>query len=132
MPGSKWFPDREVVAIEFVMVIVAHPSGQNIADNDPNSFGHTCLMGLWGLHTKKALVQCRKTCLDGVNRITAGFCPFCEYLTTNDSSLNNHIRKHYGMVLACYHDRYTTGSVSAMKHHMTSKHNIVMESAPEA
>ena len=113
------------------MVIVARPSSQNITDNDPDRFGHTCLMGLWGLHTEKALVQCRKMCLDGVNRIMAGFCPFCEYWTMNDSSLNNHIRKHYGMALACYHNGYMTGSVSAMKCHMTSKHNIVMESAPE-
>ena len=54
-PGSKRFPDREVVAVIYVMVIVARPSGQNIADNDPDSFGRTCLMGLWGLHTEKAL-----------------------------------------------------------------------------
>ena len=130
VPGSKQFPDKVAVAIEYIMVIVARPSGQNITDDDPDSFGHTCLMGLWGLHTKKALVRCRKTCLDGVNRITAGFCPFCEFWTTNDSSLNNHIRKHYRMALAYYHDGYTTGSVRAMKRHMTSAHNIVMESAP--
>ena len=49
---------------------------------------------------------------------------------TNDNSLNNHIHKHYGMVMACYHDGYTTRSVMAMKCHM-SKHGIVMESAPE-
>ena len=54
-PGSKWFPDKEVVAIIYVMVIVAHPSGQNIADNDPDGFECMCLMGLWGLHTEKAL-----------------------------------------------------------------------------
>ena len=54
-PGSKWFPDKEVMAIIYVMVIVAHPSGQNIADDNPDGFGRTCLMGLWGLHTEKAL-----------------------------------------------------------------------------
>ena len=131
VPGSKQFPDKAAMAIEYIMVIVARPSSQNIADDDPDSFGRTCLMGLWGLHTEKALVQCRKTCLDGVNRIMAGFYPFCEFWMTNNSSLNNHIRKHYGMALACYHDGYTTGSVRAMKRHMTSEHNIVMESAPE-
>ena len=66
-PGSKWFLDREVMAVIYVMVIVAHPSGQNIADNDPDSFGHTCLMRLWGLHTEKVLQQCCKTCSDRVN-----------------------------------------------------------------
>ena len=131
VPGSKRFPDKEVVAIVYIMVIVACPSGQNIADDDPDSFGHTCLMGLWGLHTEKALQQCRKTCADRVNRITVGFCPFCEFWMMKDSSLNNHIRKHYGMVMSCYHDGYMTGSVIAMKCHMTTKHNIIMESAPE-
>ena len=67
VPGSKRFPDKEVMAIVYVMVIVAHPSGQNIADDDPNSFGCTCLMGLWGLHTEKVLQQCHQMCADGVN-----------------------------------------------------------------
>ena len=130
-PGSKWFPDREVIAVIYIIVIVAHPSGQNIADNDPNGFGRTCLMGLWGLHTEKVLQRCRKTCSDGVNQITVGFCPFCEYWMMKDSTLNNHVCKHYGMAMSCYHDGYTTGSVSAMKHHMRTDHGIVMESAPE-
>ena len=131
IPGSKRFPDKKVMAIVYVMVIVAHPSGQNIADDDPNSFGHTCLIGLWGLHTEKVLQRCCKTCADGVNQIRVGFCPFCEFWMMNDSLLNNHICKHYGMAMACYHNGYMTGSVMAMKHHMTTKHNIIMESAPE-
>ena len=131
LPSSKRFPDKEVMAIIYIVVIMAHPSGQNIADNDPDSFGRTCLMGLWGLHTEKALQRCRKTCSDGVNQIMAGFCPFCEFWTMNDSALNNHVCKHYSMVMSCYHDGYTTGSVSAMKHHMRTNHGIVMESAPE-
>ena len=130
-PGSKWFPDKEVVAIIYIMVIMARPSSQNIADNDPDGFGRMCLMGLWDLHTEKALQRCRKTCSDEVNQITAEFCLFCEFWTMNDSMLNNHVRKHYGMVMSCYHDGYTTGSVSAMKHHMRTDHGIVMESAPE-
>ena len=67
VPGSKRFPDKEVVAIIYVMVIVARPNGQNIADNDPDGFGHMYLMGVWGLHTEKVLQWCRKMCADGVN-----------------------------------------------------------------
>ena len=66
-PISKWFLDKELVAIVYVMVIVAHPRSQNIANNDPNGFGRTCFMGLWGLHTEKVLQQSCKTCSDGVN-----------------------------------------------------------------
>ena len=130
-PSSKQFPAKEVMAVVYIMVILACPSGQNKADNDPDGFGHTCLTGLWGLHTEKALLRCRKTCSDGVNRITVGFCPFCEYWMMNHSMLNNHVRKHYGMAMSCYHDGYTTGSMSAMKCHMRTDHSIVMESAPE-
>ena len=61
-PSSKWFLEREVIAVVYVMVIVAHPSSQNIADNNPEGFGRMCLMGLWGLHTEKALQRCHKTC----------------------------------------------------------------------
>ena len=131
VPGSKQFPDKEVMAIIYVMVIVAHPNGQNIADNDLDGFGCTCLMGLWGLHTEKVLQRCCKTCADGVNLIIVGFCPFCEFWMTNDSVLNNHIRKHYGMAMSCCHDGYTTRSVMAIKHHMSTRHGIIMESAPE-
>ena len=131
VPGSKRFLDKEVMAIVYVMVIMARPNGQNFANNNPDSFGRTCLMGLWGLHTEKALQRCCKTCTDRVNQITMGFCPFCEFWMTNDSALNNHVRKHYGMAMSCYHDGYTTGSVMAMKRHMSSRHGIIMESAPE-
>ena len=31
LPRSKQFPDKEVVAVIYIMVIVAHPSTQNIA-----------------------------------------------------------------------------------------------------
>ena len=49
----------------------------------------------------------------------------------NDSALNNQVHKHYGMAMSCYHDGYTTGSMSAMKRHMRTDHSIVMVSAPE-
>ena len=49
----------------------------------------------------------------------------------NDSALNNHIHKHYGMAMSCCHDGYMTGSVMAMKRHMSTRHGIIMESAPE-
>ena len=111
MPGSQRFPDRGVVAVMYIMVIVAYPNGHNITEDDPDGFGCTCLMGLWGLHTEKALQHCLKTCGDGINKLLVSFCPFCEYWTTNDSALNNQVCKHYGMAMSCYHDGYTTGSV---------------------
>ena len=53
--SSQCFLEKEVIGISHIMVIVVHRNGQNITDDNPNGFGHTCLMGLWGLHTEKAL-----------------------------------------------------------------------------
>ena len=128
---SQWFPEKGVIGIRYIMVIVTRPNGHNITDDNPNGFGHTCLMGLWGLHTEKAVQCCRKTCVDRVNKVLAFFCPFCEFWTTNDAALNNHICKHYGVVMLCYHNGYTMGSVASMRRHMHVIHRILMESVPE-
>ena len=119
------------MGIECIMVVVTHPSGENITDDDPDSFGCMCLMGLWGIHTEKAIQCCRKTCADGVNKVLAGFCPLCEFWNTNDTALNNHFCKHYRIGMLCYHDGYTMGSMASMKMHMHVIHKILMESAPE-
>ena len=113
------------------MVVVAHLNGQNITDDNPDGFGHTCLSGLWGLHTERALQRHRKSCADGVNKVLVGFCPHCKFWATTDEALNNHIWKHYQMGMSCYHDGYTTGSVKFMKSHMKTEHDIIMKSATE-
>ena len=127
--SSQQFPEKEVVGIRRIMVVVACPNGQNITDDDPDGFGRTCMMGLWGIHTEKVLHHCHKTCADRVNEVLACFCPFCEFWTTNNVALHNHMCKHYGMVMSCYHDGYTTGSMVNMKQHMCIVHKILMESA---
>ena len=48
VPSSKRFPDKIAIAIEYIMVVVAHPSGQNIADDDPNGVWLHMLDGLVG------------------------------------------------------------------------------------
>ena len=48
VPGSKRFPDKEVMAIIYIMVIVARPSGQNIADDDPRRLWSHMLDGSLG------------------------------------------------------------------------------------
>ena len=65
VPGSKRFLDKEVIAIVYVMVIVARPNGQNITDNGPDSFGRTCLMGLWVYTQKKCCSGATKCALMG-------------------------------------------------------------------
>ena len=41
---------------------------------------------------------------------------------TNKETLNNHVRKHYGMGLTCRADGFMMASMAAMKMHMESEH----------
>ena len=34
-------------------------------------------------------------------KVTYGYCPFCSYASTNHQTLNNHIRMHLHLTLAC-------------------------------
>ena len=34
-------------------------------------------------------------------KVTYGYCPFCSYASTNHRTLNNHIRMHLRLTLAC-------------------------------
>ena len=54
--------------------------------------------------------------------IDANFCPCCTFYSTNNETLNNHMRKHYGMGLTCCSDWFTTASMAAMKGHMETEH----------
>ena len=75
VPGSKQFPDKEVMAIVYIMVIVAHQSSQNIADDDPNGFGHTYLMGLWGYTQRRHCSGAARHALMGSTESRQGFVP---------------------------------------------------------
>ena len=88
-------------------------------------------MGLWGIHTERAIQHYQMTCVDGVNKVLVGFCLQCEFWITNDSALNNHVHNHYKMGMSCYHNGYTMGSMASMETHMCITHKILIESAPK-
>ena len=52
----------------------------------------------------------------------ANFCPLCAFWSTNNETLNNHVRKHYHMGLTCHADGFTMTSVASMKSHMETDH----------
>ena len=54
--------------------------------------------------------------------VDVNFCPCCTFFSTNNETLNNHVRKHYGMGLSCQADGFRTASVAAMKVHMELEH----------
>ena len=76
-------------------------------------------MGLWDLHSSKALNWVKMQLPSG--SVDANFCSCCTFFLTNNETLNNHVRKHYGMGLTCRADGFTTASVAAMKSHMESE-----------
>ena len=102
------------------MLVCQCENGINVKYSDADGFGCPGTMGLWDLHSSNALNQAKMQLPSG--SVDANFCPCCTFFSTNNETLNNHVRKHYGMGLTCQADRFTTASVAAMKAHMELEH----------
>ena len=112
--------DNMKVAIDRIMLVCQHPNGIDVAYSDPDGFGHPGTMGLWDLHSSDALSWARLQLKSGV--MDVNFCPVCAFWSTNNETLNNHVRKHYKMGLTCWADSFMTASVAVMKSHMEMEH----------
>ena len=119
-PGGSRAPDTEKVAIDRVMLVCQCENGINVKYSDSDGFGRPGTMGLWDLHSSNALSRVKMQLPSGT--VDANFCPCCAFWSTNNETLNNHVRKHYKMGLTCQADGFTTASVAAMKAHMESEH----------
>ena len=117
--GSQ-VPDTEKVAIDQIMLVCQRENGIDMAYGDPDSFGHPGMMGLWDLHSSDALSQAKMLLVSG--RVDANFCPMWHFWSTNNETLNNHVRKHYKMGLTCHSDGFMMASEAAMKAHMEAEH----------
>ena len=95
-------------------------NGVNVKYSDSDGFGHPGTMGLWDLHSSDALNRVKMQLPSG--SVDANFCPCCVFWSTNNETLNNHVRKYYEMGLTCRADGFTTASVAAMKGHMEMEH----------
>ena len=102
------------------MPVCQRKNGVNVKYSDSDGFGCPGTMGLWDLHSRDALNQAKMQLPSG--SIDTNFCPCCAFYSTNNETLNNHVRKHYGMGLTCRSDGFTTASVAAMKGHMETEH----------
>ena len=108
------------MAIKRVMLMCQRENGVNVKYSDSDGFGRPGTMGLWDLHSSDALNRAKMQLPSG--SVDANFCPCCAFFSTNNETLNNHVRKHYGMGLTCRADGFTMASVAAMKAHMESEH----------
>ena len=108
------------MAIKRVMLVCQHKNGVNVRYSDPNGFGCPGTMGLWDLHSNDALNRAKMQL--PIGPVDTNFCPCCTFWLTSNKTLNNHVRKHYGMGLTCWADGFTTASVATMKTHMELEH----------
>ena len=72
--------------------------------SDSDGFGHFGTMGLWDLHSSDTLNLAKMHLPSG--SVDANFCPCCTFWSTNNETLNNHVRKHYEMGLTCGADGF--------------------------
>ena len=129
---SGRFPDKSNVTIDRVMMVYRRPNRAVVRDDDQDGFGHTCLMGLWGLHAEAALTRCTHFLADGRSKISGvNVCPLCLFWNTNDVTLNNHVQKHYGMGLCCPEDGYVSASAKKMRTHLEEEHDYKMRSGKD-
>ena len=117
---GSWAPNTEKVAIDQIMLMCQCENGANVAYSDPDGFGHPGMMGLGDLHSSNALSRAKMLLVS--SQVDANFCPMCAFWSTNNETLNNHVRKHYKMGLTCHSDGFMMASVATMKAHMEAEH----------
>ena len=115
-PRGSQAPDTQNLAIKRVMLMCQRENGLNVKYSDSNGFGCPGTMGLWDLHSSDALNRAKMQLPS--SSVDVNFCPCCVFFSTNNETLNNHVRKHYRMGLTCQADGFTMASVAAMKVHM--------------
>ena len=91
---------RSGVYAEYVMKAFLVPQSQSVIQKgDNNHWDTSAMIGLYNLHKYEVVGKGNKK-VDS-KMVMKGYCPFCEYSTGNNGSINNHIRVHYRLVLEC-------------------------------
>ena len=90
----------------YVIYILRSVKGQIINARD-SDYGRDWNIGLYDIISPASTKKVEKSS-SLVNRgrnvqgkVTHGYCPFCSYASTNHRTLNNHIRMHLRLTLAC-------------------------------
>ena len=94
------------IKCRYVIFILCSVEGQ-IIDAHDSDYGRDWNIGLYDI---VSLASTRKVEKSGSliykgrvvqGKVTYGYCPFCSYASTNHRTLNNHIRMHLHLTLAC-------------------------------
>ena len=94
------------IKCRYVIYVLCSVEGQ-IIDTRDSDYGRDWNIGLYDI---VSLASTRKVEKSGSliykgrvvqGKVTHGYCPFCSYASTNHRTLNNHIRMHLRLTLAC-------------------------------
>ena len=95
-----------LIKCRYVIYMLRSVEGQ-IIDARDSDYGRDWNIGLYDI---MSLASTRKVEKSGSliykgrviqGKVTHGYCPFCSYASTNHHTLNNHIRMHLHLTLAC-------------------------------
>ena len=94
------------VKCQYVIYVLCSVEGQ-IIDTHDSDYGRDWNIGLYDIVSPASTKKVEKSgslVYKGRNvqgKVTHGYCPFCSYASTNHRTLNNHIRMHLHLTLAC-------------------------------
>ena len=79
----------------------------HIIDARDSDYGHDWNIGLYDIMSATSTKKVEKhgqmlwKCRSVLGKVSYGYCLFCSYASTNHRTLNNHIRMHLRLSLAC-------------------------------
>ena len=94
------------IKCRYVIYMLHSVEGQ-IIDARDSDYGRDWNIGLYDIVSLASTQKVEKSgslIFKGRNvqgKVTHGYCPFCSYTSTNHHTLNNHIRMHLHLTLAC-------------------------------
>ena len=96
----------EPIKCRYVIYVLHSVKGQ-IIDAHDSDYGRDWNIGLYDIISPASTRKVEKSgsliykgqVVQG--KVTHGYCPFCSYASTNHRTLNNHIRMHLHLTLAC-------------------------------
>ena len=106
MMGIPQMAKAGPVKCRYVIYVLRSVEGQ-IIDIRNSDYGRDWNIGLYNIISPALTKKVEKSSslvYRGRNvqgKVTHGYCPFCSYASTNHRTLNNHIRMHLHLTLAC-------------------------------
>ena len=124
--GGKW----EIIKARYILYVLWSIEGETIDYKHPN-YGRDQNIGLYDIVSPASMRKVERsgqTTVRGKSikgSVDYGYCPLCPYASQNHRTLNNHVRLHFRLTMACGMPDcwYVTHSVESMWKH-AAKHGL--------